>query len=144
MQGVTLNPLKVIANPKGDIFHGIKQSDDGFISFGEAYFSNVNLDEIKGWKKHTRMTLNLIVPVGAINFVIYDNREGSETKGQFESHELSLDNYQRLTIQPGLWMAFQGVGEGQNMLLNIASIEHDKSESENVEQEQIPYDWETE
>ena len=63
MDGVILTPLKQIYNSKGDIFHAMKKSDKGFNGFGEAYFSTILKGEIKGWKKHTRMTLNIIVPV---------------------------------------------------------------------------------
>ena len=73
MDGVTLTPLKKITHPKGDIFHAMKASDDGFFGFGEAYFSTVNQGEVKGWKKHTEMTLNLVVVTGEIKFVVYDD-----------------------------------------------------------------------
>ena len=72
MDGVNLTPLKQIHNPKGDIFHAMKKSDVGFNGFGEAYFSTINQDDIKGWKKHTQMTINLVVPFGEIEFVVYD------------------------------------------------------------------------
>ena len=71
MDGVTLTPLKQITHPKGDIFHAMKASDDGFSGFGEAYFSTVNQGEVKGWKKHTEMTLNLVVVIGEIEFVVF-------------------------------------------------------------------------
>ena len=51
MDGITLTPLKQIFNPKGNIFHALKKSDIGFNGFGEAYFSTINQNEIKGWKK---------------------------------------------------------------------------------------------
>ena len=44
---------------------------------------------------------------------------------------LGENNYSRLTIPPNNWVAFQGIGMGKNMLLNIANIEHDPSESIN-------------
>jgi len=135
MDKVIVTPLKQIKNPKGDIYHGMKKSDEGFDGFGEAYFSTVHKDDIKGWKKHTRMTLNLVVPVGAIEFVVYDEDEKS-----FFSETLSQENYKRLTVKPGAWMAFRGVGE-QNMLLNIASIEHDPNEAVNIELSEINYEW---
>ena len=72
LDGVTLTPLKKIGHPKGDIFHAMKASDEGFSGFGEAYFSTINKFEIKGWKKHTKMILNLVVPIGEIKFVVYD------------------------------------------------------------------------
>ena len=72
MDGVIISPLKKIHHPKGDIFHAIKKSDVGFFGFGEAYFSTVNQGDIKGWKKHKEMILNLVVPVGEIEFVVYN------------------------------------------------------------------------
>ena len=133
MDGVTLTPLKQITHPKGDIFHAMKASDDGFSGFGEAYLSTVNQGEAKGWKKHTEMTLNLIVVIGEIEFVVYDDN-------RFYGVKLSKNNYQRLTVGPGLWLAFRGL-DSENMLLNLASIEHDPNESENVDLGIFNYSW---
>lgn len=135
MDGVILTPLKQIHNPKGDIFHAMKKSDDGFDGFGEAYFSTIHKGDIKGWKKHTQMTLNLVVPVGEIEFVLYD-----EERKEFSSIILSQNNYKRLTVKPNLWMAFRGIRE-YNMLLNLASIEHNSSEAINVDLSEITYGW---
>ena len=141
IEGVILTPLKQIVNPKGDLYHALKKSDNGYKSFGEAYFSTVIKDERKGWKKHTVMVLNLIVPIGAVEFIIYDDRIDSSTKNQFFSLILSQENYQRLTVPAGVWMAFRGIGEDLNMLLNIASIEHDPSESITKQLTDINYTW---
>jgi len=135
MDGVIITPLKQIHNPKGNVFHAMKKSDAGFAGFGEAYFSTIYKDDIKGWKKHTEMTLNLVVPIGAIEFVVYDEK----TK-EFFSITLSQNNYQRLTVKPNVWMAFRGIDEN-NMLLNLASIEHDPSEAVNRELNEIKYEW---
>ena len=133
MDGVTLAPLKKITHPKGDVFHAMKASDDGFCGFGEAYFSTVNMGDIKGWKKHSEMTLNLVVVTGEIEFVVYDG-------DSFFNVKLSKDNYQRLTIKPNLWLAFRGIGD-ENILLNLASIEHNSNESENEKLDDFDYNW---
>jgi dTDP-4-dehydrorhamnose 3,5-epimerase len=141
LEGVSLTPLNEILNDKGNIFHALKSTDETFISFGEAYFSNVNYGEIKGWKKHSRMFLNLIVPLGTIKFVLFDDRELSTTFGQFQEVEIGELNYQRLFVPPGIFMSFQGIGLHRNMLLNIASIPHDPTESVNKELPEIIYSW---
>ena len=134
MDRVVLTPLKQIYNQKGDIFHAMKHSDIGFDGFGEAYFTTINIDDIKGWKKHTEMTLNLVVISGEIEFVIYDDNK-------FITIKLSpKNNYQRLTIKPDLWVAFRGLGDN-NMLLNIANIEHNPDEAINRNLEEIKYEW---
>src|SRR5687768_4845052 len=119
-EGVMLTPLKIIPNENGDVLHGLKASEPSFVSFGEAYFSTVGQGRKKGWKKHTRMTLNLIVTSGAIGFILFDDRPDSVTRKKFFKINLSRENYQRLTIPPGIWVAFYGESAGENMLLNIA------------------------
>ena len=141
IEDVILTPLKRIRHPKGDVFHGIKKSDEGFTDFGEAYFSTINGGDIKGWNRHTRMTLNLVVPVGGVAFVLYDDRENSPSKGSFFKVELSPDNYKRLTVPPYLWMAFKGKSNEMNLLLNVADMEHDPDEIERLDIDQIDYDW---
>ena len=135
MDGIILTTLTQIYNPKGDIFHAMKKTSDGYEGFGEAYFSTINKGDIKNWRKHTKMTLNIVVPIGEIKFVVYN-----EKIKNFFSVKLSQNNYQRLTIKPGLWLAFKGLADF-NMLLNIANIEHDTNETESKNLEELKYEW---
>jgi dTDP-4-dehydrorhamnose 3,5-epimerase len=133
IEGIRVTPLKIIHGDLGSIMHALKNDEASYASFGEAYFSTVKKGVVKGWKRHTRMTLNIVVPVGAIRFVVYDDREGSATINKLWEITLSTENYQRLTVSPGLWMAFEGKADGTNLLLNIASIKHDPSEAEQAD-----------
>jgi dTDP-4-dehydrorhamnose 3,5-epimerase len=143
INGVILKPTKIIFNSKGDIYHGIKISDEGFNGFGEAYFSSIIGGEIKAWKRHHKMTLNLVVPTGIVKFVLYDGRLESETYQNIMEIILSIDNYLRLTIPPGIWVGFKGLSSNLNLILNVANIEHDPTEQENILDENlsIGYDW---
>jgi dTDP-4-dehydrorhamnose 3,5-epimerase len=143
IEGVLVSPLRCIAGASGNVMHGLKKSAPGFVGFGEAYFSEVHQGAIKSWRRHRRVTLNLVVPQGAIRFVIHDDRPASETSGRFQECRLGLgvDRYARLTIAPGLWLAFQGIGPGTSLLLDIIDDEHDPSESDTRELASIPYAW---
>ena len=57
-----LTPLKKIDTAGGDVLRALKKSEKNFFGFGEAYFSLINHGAIKGWKKHKKMTSNIIVP----------------------------------------------------------------------------------
>jgi dTDP-4-dehydrorhamnose 3,5-epimerase len=139
---VIITTLKIINVTGGDVLHGMKCSDEGFVEFGEAYFSIVEPGAVKAWKRHTRMTLNLIVPVGSIRFVIYDDRPDSSTNGQFLEVTLSKQkNYCRLTVPPMVWLGFQGVDEAPSMLLNIASILHQLKEADRKDLKEFKFDW---
>jgi dTDP-4-dehydrorhamnose 3,5-epimerase len=125
--GAEVTPLRRIANPKGDVFQGLKAVDESFRGFGEAYFSTVLAGVTKGWKRHNVMTLNLIVPVGTIDFHLR-----SENGQLTDCVRLGREFYARLTVPPGLWVAFSGIGSDLNLLLNVASIPHDPEEAVNV------------
>ena len=139
IKDIVVTHLDVIDTPSGNVMHGMKETSAGYAGFGEAYFSQVDKGAIKAWKRHKKMTLNLVVPVGKIKFVLFDDREVSNT--QFQEVIISKDNYCRLTLPPMVWIGFQGLSNGRSMLLNIANIEHDLSEVDRLEIEKINYDW---
>lgn len=146
INGVLLTPLKQINNPKGDVYHAMRCFDPGYIKFGEAYFSSIFCGLIKAWKCHSRMTLNLVCMVGKIHFVLFDGRKSSSTYGSFMEVTLSPESsnlYRRITIPPGVWMAFIGISKGKSMLLNVADIPHDPQEQVNIpiEESGIKFDF---
>lgn len=132
IDGLIYKPLKIIGQPNGSVLHGIKTGDSEFAGFGEAYFSTIISGAVKGWKRHNRMTMNLIVVSGAIRFGFYDTRESSSSYRKYALFDLSRENYGRITVVPGLWMAFSGLSQGENILLNFANIPHDPSESDSL------------
>ena len=139
IDGVLVTPLRIIDTPGGDVMHAMKQSDPGYIGFGEAYFSQVAHGAIKAWKRHREMTLNLVVPVGEVRFVLYDDQEDRQI---FQELVLSPSNYCRLTVPPMVWVGFQGLSSEGSVVLNIANLEHDSLEADKQEISQIDYNWE--
>ena len=135
---VVITKLDIIETLGGSVMHAMKKSSAGYTGFGEAYFSQVDKGAIKAWKRHKKMTLNLVVPVGEIRFVLFDDREVSNT--QFQEIIISRDNYCRITVPPMVWMGFQGLSDCSAMLLNIANIEHDPDEVDRLVLTDINYD----
>jgi dTDP-4-dehydrorhamnose 3,5-epimerase len=141
IEGVIITPLSVLDTTGGDVLHGLKFSDLGYAGFGEAYFSTVEPHYIKGWKRHKEMVMNLIVPVGSIRFVIFDDRKGINNC-KVQQVILARDgNYSRLTVPPMVWMGFQGIDNNTSILLNIASLEHSVDEVDIKELNAINFDW---
>jgi dTDP-4-dehydrorhamnose 3,5-epimerase len=140
LTGVEVTPLAVVPGALGSVMHVVRVGAPGFEGFGEAYFSTVDQGAIKGWKLHLEMVCNLVVPVGEVRFVIFDDRPQSATRGGFQEVVLSPGDYRRLTIPPSLWFAFEGRAAGTNLILNVASVPHSSSEQRNLplENEQIP------
>ena len=99
--------------------HALRNYEESFNGFGEAYFSSVKKDMAKGWKMHKEMTLNLIVPVGNIRFIILKKNTNNNTiVSPLIDVTLGESNYSRLTVPPEYWVAFKGVETETNILLN--------------------------
>jgi dTDP-4-dehydrorhamnose 3,5-epimerase len=113
----------------------MKRTDPGYIDFGEAYFSWIEEGAIKAWKKHHRMTLNLVVPVGHVRFVFTSGLEASAVRDV----ELGEHHYCRLTVPPGAWFGFQGIR--RSLILNLADMPHDDAEVDRLPIEAIAFDW---
>lgn len=141
LDSVVLTPQRRISNPKGDILHTMKSTSPGFDGFGEAYCSIIHQGIIKGWKRHNEAILNLVVLVGSVKFVVYGSPNSDLLNGKYYEATLGESNHARLTIQPGLWVAFQGIGSDLNMVLNISNYEHDPEEADNLDLSEIQYDW---
>ena len=136
---ILVTPLRRIETTGGDVLHAMKQSDVGSAGFGEAYFSWVSGGTVKAWKRHTRMTMNVIVPVGQVSFVFC----GTNADGglQFRVEDIGVDRYARITVPAGIWFGFQGLSNSPSLVLNIASIPHDPDEVERLAMKDINYVW---
>ena len=132
---ILVTPLERIPLKGGDVLHAMKCTDPGFVDFGEAYFSLIDIDAIKAWKRHLRMTLNIMVPLGAVQFVFINDQ------GVMREEVIGLDRYIRLTIPPGIWFGFRGLVAPFSLLMNIADFPHDPAEIERKELGAFEYQW---
>ena len=119
MGEVSLIPLQKITGDKGSVFHIIK---DPSFKIKEVYVSTVDQNSVKGWKKHLKMTLNLVVIKGDVKFTIKKNSKTYQ-------YVIGDSNYCRLVVAPKCWVCFEGVGE-ENIIINCADLEHVPSETE--------------
>ena len=136
LDDILITPLARIETAGGDVLHAMKQNDAGYTGFGEAYFSWANAGAIKAWKRHMRMTMNVIVPAGKVRFVFC-----LDAADDFRVEEIGVDRYVRITVPPGIWFGFQGLAEQQSLVLNIANISHDPKEIQRLTLSEIKYEW---
>jgi dTDP-4-dehydrorhamnose 3,5-epimerase len=143
IQGVGLSPRFVHEDGRGRTLRMMRPDDPEFQGFGEVYFSTVRPGAVKAWKLHTRMTSSLAVPAGSVLFVLYDDRPGSPTRGVVQTEILGGDDYRLLQVPPGVWLGFQGAGQGESVVANLASIPHDPAEAATLppDSPEIPYTW---
>ncbi|MDA7931147.1 dTDP-4-dehydrorhamnose 3,5-epimerase family protein [Akkermansiaceae bacterium] len=146
IEGLRVTSLKQVKDERGAVFHVLKNSDNHFMGFGEAYLSKIYHNVIKGWKCHKEMFQNFSVPYGEVKLVVFDGREESSSYQLVNKFILSPDkNYKLISIPPNLWYGFQSLTGPFSLLLNISDMEHDPEESKSLPLDyfQVHYDWES-
>ena len=146
IEGVIVQPLKQIADKRGSVLHMLKNDSNLFKQFGEVYFSEIHSGLVKAWKRHKKQSQNLVVPLGKIWLVIYDDRPNSNTHRKIAQYKLGRPkDYRLIHIPPMLWYGFQGIGDQTSMIANCTDLSHDPEEMESLSADtsQIQYQWKT-
>ena len=78
------------------------------------------------------MILNLIVPSGSVRFNFIE----LDLKGLLKNRmEITVSNkhYCRITVPPNIIFGFKGIGDAENIVANIADIEHNDEEVKKID-----------
>lgn len=142
IDGVKHIPLRRMPDERGTVMHMLRRTDPHFIEFGEIYFSTIYAGAVKGWHKHREMSLCYACVHGRIKLVIFDERDGSPTRGEINEFFLGPDDYALVIIPPDLWNGFKGMTDA--VVANCCTHPHDPSRSVRHDpfDSHIPYDWE--
>ncbi len=143
IEGVLIKPLRQIPDERGKVMHMMRSDDPHFEKFGEIYFSVVNPGAIKAWHLHTKMTLNYAVVNGMVKLVLYDDREGSATRGQLQELFVGESNYCLVRIPSGVWNGMKGISLIPAIVANCPTLPHDPDEIKRLDpfKSHISYDW---
>ncbi|MBI3319254.1 MAG: dTDP-4-dehydrorhamnose 3,5-epimerase family protein [Candidatus Omnitrophica bacterium] len=143
LDGVSVHPLRQIPDERGKVMHMLKATDPHFERFGEIYFSMIYPGVVKGWHRHSRMTINYAVVIGMIKLVLFDDRPNSPTRSQIQELFVGESNYCLVKVPPMVWNGFKGIGGAPAIVANCATIPHDPEEIERMDplSSTIPYHW---
>jgi len=142
IEGVVVVPLARIPDERGTIYHMLRRTDSHFLEFGEIYFTSIYRDVIKGWHRHREMTLNYACIWGRVKLVLFDDRDGSPSRGVLMERFLGPDDYSLVVIPPGVWNGMKGMSD-VSLVANCATHPHDPSRTERLDpfDTRIPYAW---
>lgn len=137
------SPRRVIADERGAVLHHLRADSPLLPAFGEVYVSLIRSRAVKAWKRHHRVAQNLSVPLGAVRLVVFDGRPGSASFGALHEFRLSPEHHGILHVPAGLWYGFQGLAEGESVILNCVTEMHDPAESDRLpaDHPSLPFIW---
>jgi dTDP-4-dehydrorhamnose 3,5-epimerase len=145
IEGVALKPLKPIADERGYLMEILRNDDEVFEKFGQAYITAVYPGVVKGWHFHKKQIDHFCVVKGMVKVVLYDDREGSATRGEVDEYFLGEKNPTLLKIPKLVLHGMKGIGTETGILLNIPTerYEYDDPDEYRVapHDNDVPYDW---
>lgn len=111
-----------------------------------AYEVTIRPGAVKGWILHETYDDRLFLAAGSVRWVMFDEREGSPTRGLVS--ELFFDEHHRslLRIPRGVWHAVQNVGHTDSRMVNFPSAPYDYESPDKtrlpLDTDRIPYRFE--
>ncbi|PSQ10336.1 dTDP-4-dehydrorhamnose 3,5-epimerase [Halobacteriales archaeon QS_5_70_15] len=146
---VELRELQVNADDRGSLTE-VWRSDwafyDGEDEPAMSYVSITYPGVVRAWHRHLRGQIDhFVVPSGRIRVGIYDDREGSPTRGEVDTYVIGEENMQLLRVPGDCWHGFEAVGDERATVVNFPTnlYEYDDPDEERLpyDTDEIPYDW---
>jgi len=145
IDGVRIKKMRVIPDERGRLMETLRDDDDLYIKFGQAYITTAYPGVVKGWHYHKKQFDNFACIHGMMKLVLYDERENSPTYGKVNEFIIGVHNPLLIQIPPGVFHGFKCIGEYEAIVLNIPT-EHYVYENPDefrvdAHDNDIPYDW---
>ncbi|HZZ83576.1 MAG TPA: dTDP-4-dehydrorhamnose 3,5-epimerase family protein [Anaeromyxobacteraceae bacterium] len=145
IDGVRVKQLKVIPDERGRLMEMLRKDDEIFLEFGQTYLTTMYPGVTKAWHYHKLQHDNFVCVKGMIKLVLFDERDGSSTKGTVNEFFLGDHNEQLVVIPPNVWHGFKNIGETESLIVNIVTKPYNYKEPDEyrlpAHENHIPYDW---
>jgi len=145
ISGVQLKKLRPIPDERGVVMELLRSDDALFEKFGQAYLSTVYPGVVKGWHYHKIQTDNFAIVRGMAKVVLYDDRDGSPTRGELAEFFIGEQNPALLKIPPMVLHGVKGIGAEPAYMINCPTepynAEHPDEYRRPPDDPAIPYDW---
>ncbi len=145
IDGVRVKQLRVIPDERGRLMEMLRRDDEIFVDFGQTYLTTMYPGVTKAWHYHKLQHDHFVCVRGMIKLVLYDEREGSPTKGVVNEFFLGDHNPQLVQIPPNVWHGFKNIGETESLIVNVVTKPYDYRQPDEYRldphQNHIPYSW---
>jgi len=119
--------------------------DPGGSPLVQIYQIRLFAGAISAWHWHLRTTDRLFVNQGFMKIVLFDDREGSTTRGQVNEFHVGDARPTLIVIPPRVWHGVENLGDSHCLYLNFPSEAYNYEDPDHYRLPQdtpdIPYSW---
>jgi dTDP-4-dehydrorhamnose 3,5-epimerase len=129
IEGVHVRDLRWIPDARGSILECWRESWGVHDGCRQVYLSETLPGVVKAFHAHKIQTDHFVCVAGRVLLVLYDDREGSPTRGNLAEYVLAVDRGPRaVTIPPGVVHGWKALGTTPAIVQNAVSREYDGSD----------------
>jgi dTDP-4-dehydrorhamnose 3,5-epimerase len=145
IDGVVVTPLRVIPDERGRLMEIVRRDDPFFKGFGQAYLSTVFPGVVKAWHFHKNQTDCFTCVKGMVKVALYDDREGSPTRGLVNEIYSGEHKPCLVVIPKEVHHGWKCVSECEAYVINVPTEPYDRTDPDEFRFDPhdpaIPYDW---
>ena len=129
--------LKIHPDDRGFLMEILRNDDEIFKKFGQVYITCCEPGFVKAWHYHKIKTDYFTCINGTARVVVYDDRDGSPTKGKLKEYIINRDNPVLVKIPTGCYHGFEAVGDENAYIVSITTEPYHPEETDEY---RIPFD----
>ena len=145
IEGVSARQLRVFPDERGRLGEILRRDDPEFQQFGQVYFTTAYPGVVKAWHYHRKQTDHFAVVRGHAKIVLYDDREGSPTRGEINEFIVGETQPMLIKIPNLVYHGFKCIGLEECIVINLPTEPYDAAQPDEHRVDPhtggIPYDW---
>ena len=124
----------------------LRRDDPIFEKFGQVYMTTTYPGVIKAWHYHKKQDDNAAVIKGMLKLVLFDDREGSPTRGEVNEFFIGEHNPILVHIPKGVYHGWKCIGQEEAYVVNCVTEPYNYEDPDEYRlpynSDKVPYDWE--
>ena len=147
IDGVEVRRLQVNADERGHLVEFFREDWEEYDPEpAMSYYSLSYPGVVRAWHRHRRGQIDhFVCPSGRIKVGVYDDREGSPTRGEVDQFVIGEHDQRMVRIPGACWHGFKVIGNDQALLVNMPTnlYDYDDPDEERLppDADEIPMDW---
>lgn len=146
IDGVVVKSLRVIPDERGRLMEILRCDDPVFEKFGQVYLTTTHPGVVKAWHSHMKQDDNITVVKGMLKLVLFDDREGSSTRGEVNEFFIGDSNPVLVHVPKKILHGWKCIGLEDALVINCVTEPYDRDNPDEhrlpYNSPRIPYDWE--
>lgn len=146
IQGCQTRKLNPIHDDRGWLMEMLRSDWPEFEKFAQSYLTVCYPGVAKAWHYHKVQTDHFVTVAGMSKIVLFDDREGSPTRGKINEFISGERSPLLVKIPPYVWHGFAAVGTERTIIVNFPTQLYNHKEPDEFRRPPddpgVPYSWE--